>query len=56
MPRISSSYTIYDTLDSKSLIKSIIQEMDLDDQRYKPGEVLGRISWAKNNLITPAGL
>jgi DNA helicase II / ATP-dependent DNA helicase PcrA len=50
-----SSYTIYDTLDSKSLIKSIIHEMGLDDQRYKPGEVLGRISWAKNNLITPQG-
>jgi DNA helicase-2/ATP-dependent DNA helicase PcrA len=48
-----SSYTIYDTIDSKSLIKSIIHEMDLDDQRYKPGEVLGRISWAKNNMITP---
>jgi DNA helicase II / ATP-dependent DNA helicase PcrA len=48
-----SSYTIYDTLDSKSLIKSIVKEMNLDDQRYKPGEVLGRISWAKNNLITP---
>jgi DNA helicase II / ATP-dependent DNA helicase PcrA len=48
-----SSYTIYDTLDSKSLLKSIIREMNLDDQRYKPGEVLGRISWAKNNLITP---
>jgi DNA helicase-2/ATP-dependent DNA helicase PcrA len=48
-----SSYTIYDTLDSKSLIKSIIREMNLDDQRYKPGEVLGRISWAKNNLVTP---
>lgn len=50
-----SSYTIYDTLDAKSLLKSIIKEMDLDDQRYKPGEVLGRISWAKNNLITPQG-
>lgn len=48
-----STYTIYDTLDSKSLIKSIIHEMELDDQRYKPGEVLNRISWAKNNLITP---
>jgi DNA helicase-2/ATP-dependent DNA helicase PcrA len=48
-----SSYTIYDTIDSKSLIKSIIHEMDLDEQWYKPGEVLGRISWAKNNMITP---
>jgi DNA helicase-2/ATP-dependent DNA helicase PcrA len=49
------SYTIYDTIDSKSLVKSIIHEMQLDDKRYKPGEVLGRISWAKNNLITPQG-
>ncbi len=48
-----STYTIYDTLDSKSLIKSIIHELELDDQRYKPGEVLNRISWAKNNLVTP---
>lgn len=48
-----STFTIYDTLDSKSLIKSIVHEMELDDQRYKPGEVLGRISWAKNNLVTP---
>ncbi len=48
-----STYTIYDTIDSKSLIKSIIKELELDDQRYKPNEVLGRISWAKNNLITP---
>ena len=50
----SSNYTIYDTVDSKSLIKSILKEMSLDDQIYKPGDVLGRISWAKNNLITPA--
>ena len=50
-----SSYTIYDTIDAKSLIKSIIREMNLDDQRYKPGDVFGRISWAKNNLITPQG-
>jgi DNA helicase II / ATP-dependent DNA helicase PcrA len=48
-----SSYTIYDTIDSRSLIKSIIKEMNLDDQRYKPNEVLNRISWAKNNLVTP---
>src|SRR4030066_930263 len=50
----SANYTIYDTVDSKSLIKSILKEMSLDDQIYKPGDVLGRISWAKNNLITPA--
>ncbi len=50
----SANYTIYDTVDSKSLIKSILKDLKLDEQLYKPGEVLGRISWAKNNLITPA--
>ena len=50
----SKNFTIYDTVDSKSLIKSILKEMNLDEQIYKPGDVLGRISWAKNNLITPA--
>jgi DNA helicase-2/ATP-dependent DNA helicase PcrA len=48
-----SSYTIYDTSDTKNLLKVIIKEMNLDDQVYKPGEVAGRISSAKNNLITP---
>lgn len=47
------SFTIYDTTDSKSLIKSIIKDMKLDDQVYKLGAVLGRISSAKNNLVTP---
>jgi len=47
-----SNFTIYDTDDSKSLIRSIIKELQLDDKTYKPGEVLGRISSAKNNLIT----
>lgn len=48
----SSNYTIYDTIDSKNLIKKIIKELGLDDKIYKPNEVLGRISSAKNNLIT----
>ncbi|QQS52182.1 MAG: UvrD-helicase domain-containing protein [Bacteroidota bacterium] len=48
-----SDFTIYDTIDSKSLLKSIIAELKLDDKIYKPGEVLGRISSAKNKLITP---
>jgi DNA helicase-2/ATP-dependent DNA helicase PcrA len=47
-----SNFTIYDTDDSKSLIKSILKEMQLDDKQYKPSAVLGRISSAKNNLIT----
>ncbi|MFW5821245.1 MAG: ATP-dependent helicase, partial [Bacteroidota bacterium] len=50
----TSDYTIYDTVDSKNLIKTIIKELKLDDKVYKPGEVFGRISNAKNNLITPA--
>lgn len=48
-----STFTIYDTADSKSLVSSIIKELKLDTQTYKVGEVYGRISSAKNNLITP---
>jgi len=46
------SYTIYDASDSRSLIKSIVKEMGLGDDIYKPGVISARISWAKNNLIT----
>jgi len=49
-----SNFTIYDTDDSKSLIKSILSEMQLDDKIYKPSLVLNRISSAKNNLISAA--
>ncbi len=48
-----SNYTIYDTSDSKNLVKSIIKEKKLDEKTYKPGQIFGRISRAKNNLITP---
>ncbi len=48
-----SNYTIYDSADSKSLIKTIIKDFQLDDKVYKPGVVSGRISMAKNNLVTP---
>ncbi len=47
------TFTIYDTTDSKNLVGSIIKELKLDTQIYKTGEVYGRISSAKNNLITP---
>lgn len=47
-----SNFTIYDTDDSKSLLKSIIKELKLDDKVYKPNVVLNRISAAKNSLIT----
>lgn len=48
-----SSFTIYDTADSKSLIKTIIKDMDLDDKLYKPAAVQSAISSAKNALISP---
>lgn len=48
-----SNFTIYDSADSKSLIKTIIKSLKLDEKTYKPGTVAARISMAKNNLITP---
>ncbi len=49
----TKDFTIYDTSDSKSLLKSIIKEFALDDKKYKVGSVFGRISRAKNALISP---
>lgn len=51
----TSQFTIYDTADTKSLLRSIIKEMGLDDKVYKPGTVQARISNAKNHLVSPAG-
>lgn len=50
----SSNFTIYDSADSKSLVKMIIRDMQLDDKVYKPSTVLNAISWAKNALVSPA--
>ena len=47
-----SNFTIYDTQDSVRLISAIIREMNLDKERYKPKQVLGRISSFKNSLVT----
>jgi ATP-dependent DNA helicase UvrD/PcrA len=47
-----SNFTIYDSSDSKSLIRSIVKELNLDDKIYKTGVIASRISTAKNNLIT----
>ncbi len=49
----TKDYTIYDTSDSKSLLKTIVKELGLDDKVYKTSVLLGRISMAKNNLMTP---
>jgi len=47
-----SNFTIYDTQDSVRLLSAIIKEMNLEKDRYKPKQVLGRISQYKNSLIT----
>ncbi|MFU8844164.1 MAG: ATP-dependent helicase [Bacteroidales bacterium] len=47
-----SNFSIYDTEDSRRLIKAIIKEMNADDKAYPPGFVLNRISSAKSNLVT----
>ena len=47
-----SNFTIYDTQDSVRLITSIIKELNLDREKYKPKQILGRISQFKNSLIT----
>ena len=48
-----SNFTIYDSVDSKSLIKSIIKDMALDEKIYKPSTIQSAISSAKNALISP---
>jgi DNA helicase-2/ATP-dependent DNA helicase PcrA len=45
--------TVYDTDDSKSLIKNIVKDMNLDPKIYSPNFVLNRISMAKSNLLSP---
>ena len=50
----TSHFTIYDTADSKSLLRSILKEMGLDEKVYKPGSVQARISQAKNHLVSPS--
>ena len=48
-----SHFTIYDADDAKSVLKTVIKEMNLDDKHYKPNLVLNRISMAKNALVGP---
>ena len=49
----NSNFTIYDQTDARSLVKTIIKEMQLDDKVYKPSSVADRISMAKNHLLLP---
>ena len=48
-----SNFTIYDQTDARSLVRTIIKEMQLDDKVYKPASVADRISMAKNHLMLP---
>jgi len=49
-----NSFTIYDTDDAKSVVKTVVNELNLDDKHYKPATVYNRISSAKNALVGPA--
>lgn len=49
-----NNFTIYDTDDAKSVLKTVINELNLDDKHYKPNTVYSRISSAKNALVGPA--
>jgi len=49
-----SNFTIYDTDDAKSVVKTVVNELNLDDKHYKPNVVYNRISQAKNSLVGPA--
>ncbi|WP_207511193.1 ATP-dependent helicase [Longitalea luteola] len=49
-----NNFTIYDTDDTKSVIKTVVNELNLDDKHYKPSAVYNRISSAKNALVGPA--
>lgn len=49
----SPNFTVYDAADSKSMLKTIIRDMRLDDKTYRPGTIQSRISMAKNCLVLP---
>ena len=49
-----NNFTIYDTDDAKNVVKTVINELNLDDKHYKPSTVYNRISSAKNALVGPA--
>ncbi|MBA2500121.1 MAG: UvrD-helicase domain-containing protein [Chitinophagaceae bacterium] len=49
-----SNFTIYDTDDAKSVVKTVVNELNLDDKHYKANIVYNRISSAKNALVSPA--
>ncbi len=53
MPPYTGKFTIYDSDDSRSVIKNLLKELNLDDKQYQPQAVQSRISNAKNALLSP---
>ena len=53
LPHYERNFVIYDTSDQQQLIKQVLHDLNLDDKRYPPRKILGQISNAKNELITP---
>lgn len=53
LPGYNKNFAIYDTTDQKTLIKQVIKDMGLDDKRYPVNGVIGKISGAKNSILTP---
>ncbi len=49
----TQSFTIYEPADSRNLLKTIVRELNLPDEKYKPARLASRISYAKNCLVTP---
>ncbi|MEG0500120.1 MAG: 3'-5' exonuclease, partial [Rikenellaceae bacterium] len=49
-----ATFTIYETSDSRNLVKAIVKEMNLNEEKYKPKDIFARISLMKNSLTTPA--
>lgn len=52
-PPYTDRFTIYDSDDSKTLVKNCLKELNLDDKQYQPNAMQNRISSAKNQLIDP---
>lgn len=50
-----TNFTIYDASDARNLIKTIVKELNLADDKYKPNTIASRISQAKNALVIPSG-
>jgi DNA helicase II / ATP-dependent DNA helicase PcrA len=53
LPYYERNFVIFDTSDQQQLIKQVLHDLNLDDKRYPPRKILGQISNAKNELITP---